>query len=206
MAITRDNDLSSCVKYNGKVRFDHVNQQYNCSCGVQWFEGSVKPPCAEDQVIAPTVTMTKEELAKLYPDNKWTMRFMDLAYLASSWSKDPKRKVGAALVSPDARQFSLGYNGLPAGIDDSEERLNGWQKNHWSAHAELNAILNARRDLTGHSLFVTMTPCKECCIAIIQAGIKEVFCPSVEEDSKWYTSCKEGSLLLKEAGIEQNFV
>jgi dCMP deaminase len=44
------------------------------------------------------------------------------------------------------------------------------------AHAELNAILNAKDGsaLQNTKIFVTLFPCNECAKAIIQSGIKEV--------------------------------
>ena len=59
----------------------------------------------------------------------------------------------------------------------SEEFLNEYKEDNkypYVVHAELNAILNAHKDLRGSILYTTLSPCKECCKAIIQAGIKEV--------------------------------
>ncbi len=43
-------------------------------------------------------------------DNKWHIRFYQVANLVASWSKDPEAKVGAVVVSPDKSQFISGYN------------------------------------------------------------------------------------------------
>ena len=81
---------------------------------------------------------------------KWDKRFLRIAKNEiASWSKDPNEQVGCVIVSPDRRQFSPGYNGFPTWIKDSEERLKDKElKNALSVHAELNAILNSRTDLT----------------------------------------------------------
>ncbi len=110
----------------------------------------------------------------------WDEYFMGIAQLSSLRSKDPTTKVGACIVSQDNRVLSLGYNGMPRGCDDSimpwgrddENPLNN--KYPYVVHAELNAILNANKDIRGSKLYVTLFPCNECAKAIIQSGIVEV--------------------------------
>ena len=109
----------------------------------------------------------------------WEEYFMGIALLSSMRSKDPVCKVGAAIIKNN-RVYSLGYNGMPKGCDDTTMP---WGKDDpdplktkrpYVVHAELNAILNANKDLTGTTLFVTRFPCNECAKAIIQSGIREV--------------------------------
>ena len=50
--------------------------------------------------------------------NKWDYRFLRMALMVSHYSKDPKSKIGAVLVSHDRRYLSYGYNGFPRGISD----------------------------------------------------------------------------------------
>lgn len=109
----------------------------------------------------------------------WDEYFMGIAILSSARSKDPSTKVGACIVSKAKKVLSLGYNGMPVGVDDN---LIPWgrdgeeleTKYPYVCHAELNAILNAGRDLTDSKVYVTLFPCNECAKAIIQAGIKEI--------------------------------
>ena len=109
----------------------------------------------------------------------WDEYFMGIAALSAERSKDPNTIVGAYIVSQDNRILSMGYNGAPRGLHDD--------KMHWSrtgsfidtkyayvCHAELNAILNYRGDLSDSKIYVKLFPCNECAKAIIQAGIKEV--------------------------------
>lgn len=133
----------------------------------------------------------------------WTNRFIRLAKEAAAWSKDPDCKVGVVIVSPDRRLFTLGYNGFPAGIADMQNRLTTKTvKLKYTVHAEVNAIINARRDLTGWVLYSTKPPCLDCAKAIIQAGISTVWCPSVDIMSSWSTENMEALDLLKEAQIQ----
>ena len=110
----------------------------------------------------------------------WDEYFMGVAKLSALRSKDPNTQVGACIVSEDNKILSMGYNGLPRGCSDDEfpwsregDPLDN--KYLYTAHSELNAILNYRGgSLAGAKLYVTLFPCNECAKAIIQSGIKEV--------------------------------
>lgn len=109
----------------------------------------------------------------------WDEYFMSMAILSSKRSKDPNTKVGACIVSMDKKVLSVGYNGMPIGIDDKKipwgregEELD--TKYPYVCHAELNAILNSDRNLHNSRIYVTLFPCNECAKALIQAGINEV--------------------------------
>ena len=104
----------------------------------------------------------------------------DAAYLrlAIEWSKlsyCQRRKVGAIIVK-DRMIISDGYNGTPSGFDNCCEDENN-ETNWFVLHAEANAILKTAR--SNHSckdstLYLTMSPCRECSKLIHQAGIKRV--------------------------------
>jgi dCMP deaminase len=131
---------------------------------------------------------------------KWDERFLGLAREARTWVKGPDLGVGACVVSPDRRSFSLGYSGLPKGVKDTTERITSQEfKDHNLVHAELNAILNAGRDLTGWSMYATTCPCAQCAAAIIQAGILRVVSPAPQQASRWYRSQLEGAEMMREA-------
>lgn len=110
----------------------------------------------------------------------WDEYFMGVALLSGMRSKDPNTQVGACIVSEDNKILSMGYNGFPKGCSDDEfpwaregEPLEN--KYFYSAHSELNAILNYRGgSLEGAKMYVTLFPCNECAKAIIQAGIRTI--------------------------------
>ena len=56
--------------------------------------------------------------------NKWDFRFLDMAKLVASWSKDPSTQTGAVIVAPRKNIIGVGFNGFPRGMYDSPERLN----------------------------------------------------------------------------------
>ena len=110
---------------------------------------------------------------------KWDEYFMGIAMLSAMRSKDPNTQVGCCIVSDTNRILSVGYNGFPNGVPDSEftwAREGEDNKYFYTTHSELNAILNYRGgSLEGTKLYVTLFPCNECAKAIIQAGVKDVY-------------------------------
>lgn len=131
---------------------------------------------------------------------------MDLAIEVRSWTKGLNsgvdRGVGACVVSPCFHRMSLGFSGFPVGIKDTDERLSSAEfRKYHTVHAELNAIINARCSVESWVMYVTESPCHDCCNAIIQAGIIRVVCNDPKNDSNWYRSQLEGLDSMREAGI-----
>lgn len=110
----------------------------------------------------------------------WDMHFMSLVSLIAMRSKDPNTKVGAVIVDKLNRIISTGYNGFPRMCDEREFTWSregedeSCTKYPYVVHAELNAILSARRDLTDCTIYVDLFPCSSCVKAIIQSGIGTV--------------------------------
>jgi dCMP deaminase len=104
----------------------------------------------------------------------------DKAYLriAKEWSllSYCKRKQVGAIIVKDRMIISDGYNGTPSGFEnccEDEEGLTRWDV----LHAEANAILKVARSTQsceGATLYITLSPCKECSKLIHQSGIKRV--------------------------------
>ena len=135
----------------------------------------------------------------------WDKRFLEVAQLVSTWSKDPGTRVGAVLVL-DRRIIATGYNGFPHGIEDTAERYNDRDtKLQLTVHAEVNSILNAAKSgaqTKGATLYVTFAPCVNCCTALVQAGIARVVCPTVESaPERWQANFSAGRSVLEEAGV-----
>lgn len=139
--------------------------------------------------------------------DKWDARFIELAFHISQWSKDPSTKVGAVIVDQYRRVVSLGYNGFPRDINDSEERLyNKDIKLQIVKHAEENAILNCGRDSSGCTIYVSHCPCASCAGTIIQSGIRRVvYCTDSVGSTftdRWRESIQLAGEMLREAQIE----
>lgn len=130
----------------------------------------------------------------------WDTLFINIAENASLRSKDPSTRNGAAIVK-DNKIISIGYNGLSKGFNDDgidiseltpdetflvpKEGLtyDYWLrdnkiKHNWPIHAEMNAIVNAKCDLDGASLYLFSEkgyyPCNICAGLIAQSGIIEI--------------------------------
>ena len=105
----------------------------------------------------------------------WDIRFLDLAKHISIWSKDPSTKVGAVIFDSDKRIVSIGYNGFPKGVCDDPQRYDDRDiKYRMVVHAEANAILKVAKSTNnahGSTLYITLSPCKDCCKLILQSGI-----------------------------------
>jgi dCMP deaminase len=139
-------------------------------------------------------------------DTKWAYRFLELAEHVGKWSKDPSTKVGAVIANDENRIVSLGYNGFPRGVIDSETRYNNRDvKYQFVCHAERNAIDNAHTDISGCTIYVTLLPCNECAKSIIQRGIKKVVCLPSEED-KPHCNWNITVTMFKEAGVQLEFL
>ena len=128
-------------------------------------------------------------------------RRYDKAYLriAREWSKlshCERRKVGAVIVK-DRMIISDGYNGTPTGFENFCEDEEGYTK-WYVLHAEANAILKvaaSTQSCRGATLYITMSPCRECSKLIHQAGITRMVYMTAYKDTS-------GLDFLKKAGIE----
>lgn len=150
-------------------------------------------------------------------EHKWDLRFLELAKLVASWSKDPSTKVGAVIVGPGGEIRSTGFNGFPRGVEDTDERLaNREEKLALVVHAEMNAVLNAARfgtRLEGCTMYLAATdqsgavwggpPCTRCTVETIQAGISTIVSyPKKSAPSRWQSSLAAAEALLTEVGVK----
>jgi dCMP deaminase len=133
--------------------------------------------------------------------NKWDKRFLDLAKLVSTWSKDPSTQVGAVIIDEENRVVSLGFNGLPQDIYDDEEIYNNREEKYRKiVHAEMNAIIFAQRDLKGCTLYTyPFLPCNKCAAMVIQTGISKVVSYQTTNE-RWVDELEESKKYLIEGG------
>ena len=135
----------------------------------------------------------------------WDEYFMGVAFLSGMRSKDPSTQVGACIIDKDKKIIGMGYNGFPVGSSDDEMP---WEKTGdfletkypYVVHAELNAILNSIKSLSGSTIYVTHFPCNECAKAIVQSGIKKVVYFS--DKHKDLESTKASKKILENANVE----
>ena len=140
-------------------------------------------------------------------NSKWDKYFMGMAEYVSSISKDPSTKVGAVIMRPDKTVASMGYNGFPRGVLDTESRYaNREEKYKLVVHAEANAIVAAHSPVVGMTLYCTLFPCCECAKLIIQSGIAEVVVPSMDKTERFYDSMVATETMFAEAGVKMRVV
>lgn len=125
----------------------------------------------------------------------------DRAYLrmAQEWGKlsHCKRKQVGAIIVKDRMIISDGYNGTPTGFENPCEDDEGYTK-WYVLHAEANAILKvaaSTQSCEGATLYITLSPCRECSKLIHQAGIVRVVYQSAYKDNS-------GLRFLERAGVE----
>lgn len=135
-----------------------------------------------------------------YRGDKHKQLKYDIAYLrmAREWSKLSycERKQVGALIVKDKMIISDGYNGTPTGFENLCEDNEGDTK-WYVLHAEANAILkvaSSTNSAAGATLYVTLSPCKECSKLVHQAGIKRVVYLNKYRDSA-------GIDFLEKAGV-----
>ncbi len=135
-----------------------------------------------------------------YKSEKKQLRY-DKAYLrmALQWGQlsHCKRKQVGALIVKNSMIISDGYNGTPTGFDNCCEDEN--EKTLWYVlHAEANAIMKVAKSTNnsdGATLYITLSPCRECSKLVLQSGIKRVvYLKAYKDDS--------GLKFLEKAGIQ----
>ena len=106
---------------------------------------------------------------------RYDQAYMKMAQTWGELSHCERRKVGALIVK-DRMIISDGYNGTPSGFENECEDENHYTK-WYVLHAEANAILKvaaSTQSCVGATLYITLSPCRECSKLIHQAGIKRV--------------------------------
>lgn len=136
---------------------------------------------------------------------KFDSTYMQMAQSIALHSKAVRKKVGAILVTNHGVVLP-GYNGTPAGMDNSCEKIAGYDHNTKQdvlvtkpevIHAELNCILKAAKEgvsVVDSVVYVTLSPCVQCAAMMIQSGVKRVVFGEQYRDNS-------GILLLKTAGV-----
>lgn len=142
--------------------------------------------------------------------NEWDIFYLGLAKYVASKSKDPSTQCGAVIVDAKKAVVSLGFNGFPIGVEDSADRYNDRDtKLKIVIHAEANAIVFAKADLSGCKIYTyPFLSCSTCAGLIIQSGIKHIVSPVCPPDklARWADSFKLSTQLYTEAGVQVELI
>ncbi len=136
---------------------------------------------------------------------KWHRIFLEITESIAKGSHCVSKKVGALIVK-NKRIISTGINGTPPGLKNCDEifgdNYNAEEHHAWSLeneiHAEINCLLVAAREgisVKDSDIYITYSPCLDCCKSIIAAGIKNIYFKLIyEKDTR-------GLPLLNDSGI-----
>ena len=141
----------------------------------------------------------------------WNDRWMQVADLVSTWSKDRSRQTGAVIVDDRNVLVSIGWNGFPRGVnDDVDARHERPVKYKFTVHAETNSLFNAAANgisTFGCTMFLSWYPCSDCAKGIVQSGIKRLVCLEPDwADAIWAEDFSITKTMLSEGGVEVVFV
>lgn len=127
---------------------------------------------------------------------KYDQAYMRMAFEWGKLSYCERKQVGAIIVK-DRMIISDGFNGTPTGFENPCEDTEGNTK-WYVLHAEANAILKvaaSTQSCKDATLYITLSPCKECSKLIHQSGIKRVVYANAYKD-------ETGLEFLNKAGVE----
>ena len=131
---------------------------------------------------------------------KYDRAYLKMARIWGQLSYCERKKVGALIVK-DRMIISDGYNGTPSGFEnicEDEEHYTKW----YVLHAEANAIAKvsgSTQSTKGSTLYITLSPCKECSKLIFQSGITRVVYSKKYKD-------QSGIDFLVKSGINVDFI
>lgn len=166
-------------------------------------------PVVFDTNLNPKIEINHEILRRFNIEQftKWDIRFLKMARLVGSWSKDPSTQTGAVIVRPDRSVASVGFNGFPRNMkDDPALYADREQKYSRIVHAEINALIHATGAVNGHTLYIyPLAPCDRCAVQLLQAGITRFVFPTTPEDQRgrWEPILRKASSYIREAGATQ---
>jgi dCMP deaminase len=127
----------------------------------------------EDQVDLEALVLTRRK-----KQDKLDKVFIEIAKQIGTLSYCTRAKVGAVLVK-SGNVISFGYNGTPSGMENCcEDEIDGKLVSKSDVlHAESNCILKAAKmglSTDGSTMYLTLSPCKDCSKLILQSGVKRV--------------------------------
>ena len=127
----------------------------------------------------------------------WDTIWMDFAHSIARRSYDPRHQVGSVIVTDDNTQvLAVGYNGNYSGGPNSvESEIPG---ESGMLHAEINSLLKCDYNISKRKLmYVTLSPCRMCAKAIVNAGIDEVIFAKEYRDVSSLEVLKSAGVIIR---------
>ena len=135
-----------------------------------------------------TITVqTGIQKSKSWSDEFW----LDLVDLVATQSHCLKKKVGCVIIDKKKRLVSMGVNGTLAGMPNKCEDDDGKTIHREVLHAEMNALANADRKISGCTAYLNYSPCENCAKTLLQFGIKRFVIRGEVKDQETLDFVKE---------------
>ena len=132
--------------------------------------------------------------------NKYDIAYLEMAEAFSKTSVAERLKVGCVIVR-DGQPISLGINGTPSGwYTNNCEDENG-ETSWFTKHAEVQALNKLRKSTessVGADMYITHSPCKMCCLDIIDAGIKRIVFKESYRDTSGIEILKQHGVIVEQ--------
>lgn len=144
----------------------------------------------------------------IYINEDWAYKFLDLAKLVSTWSKDPSTKTGAVIVESKNKLISVGFNGFPKYMPDNPEYYDDRNEKYSRIiHCEMNALLFAgnMESIYEHTLYTyPFISCDRCFVHMVQAGINVFIAPKPTADqlTRWGESFERTKKYANECEVD----
>ena len=138
---------------------------------------------------------------------KYDRAYLRMAYEWGNLSYCVRRQVGAIIVK-DRMIISDGYNGTPSGFENHCEDDEGYTK-WYVLHAEANAIskvASSTQSCAGATLYITLSPCRECSKLIHQSGIKRVVYQIAYKDRSGLEFLEKAGVVLEHLPVIENVI
>lgn len=135
--------------------------------------------------------------------DKWDLRFLAMASLVASWSKDPSTKTGAVLTDHQI-VLGVGFNGFPRAMQGvQEDGVSRDEKYSRIVHCEVNAAIFARPVPLGATLYTwPFLSCDRCAVQMLQMGVRRFVAPraTTEQADRWEVAFRRTRQYIEECG------
>lgn len=144
---------------------------------------------------------------KIKKQEKYDRAYLRMAHEWGKLSYCQRKQVGAIVVK-DRMIISDGYNGTPTGFENFCEDEEGYTK-WYVLHAEANAISKvaaSTQSCVGATLYITLSPCRECSKLIHQSGINRVVYQYAYKDGSGLDFLRRAGVALSHLPIIEDVV
>lgn len=138
----------------------------------------------------------------------WDEYYIKMARMVSEKSKDLSTKCGCILVNNDDHVISVGYNGFPRRVKETNDRMQRPLKYKYTSHAEENAVIHANRKVAWSKAYITGPPCSTCTRLLVGYGVREVVVPvshNMLGREDWAKDIEHSKAMMWEAKVRYRF-